>query len=162
MIQKNQNHILELILDQGHVPVSYISSLLRTLQAAIREVAVSSENTRSYFDKQPQPTLVLISIVSDEQISMCLGFEDPINKTILPTLSENTFSTFLDKLSEFVMSLPQPSLWGGAARKSSTNPESEMSNRMDQVYAELRRAKKVNLKFKTRSIEIEGDRFEIF
>ena len=161
MIEKSQNHILELILDQGHVPVSYISSLLRTLQAAIREVALSSENTRYNFDKQPQPILVLISMVSDETISMCLGFEDPINKEHLSILSGNTFSTFLDKLSEFVMSLPQPSLWGGAARKSTSNPESEISNRMDQVYAELRRAPKVHLKFKTRSIEIEGDRFEI-
>jgi hypothetical protein len=32
---------------------------------------------------------------------------------------------------------------------------------MDQVYGELRRASKVTLTFRDRSIEIEGDRMEL-
>ena len=59
------------------------------------------------------------------------------------------------------MSLPQPSLWGGAARSSPDRLDSEVSRRMDQIYAEVRRAPKVFLMFDNRTLEIEGTRLEM-
>ena len=155
-------HSLSIELRQGSVSVSYLSSLLRLVQAALREVALSGDGTRERFDRQPQPILVLSRLSSQDGLTLQMTFVDPIDGTPLEELSSRTFDAFLDSLGRFVMSLPQPGLWGGAARRSPQPPfESGLSERMDQVYAELRRSSKVTLRFQTRSIEIEGDRMEI-
>ena len=78
------------------------------------------------------------------------------------SLSTAAFDSFLDHLGKFVAGLPQPGLWGGAARRSPQEPfESELDRRMDQVYAELRRTSKVVLRFQARTLEIEGDQMVV-
>ena len=149
-------------LHRGYVPVSYLSSLLRVLQAALREMALDDTGARELFDRSPQPVLALPRILVEETLTLRLVFVDPITGKPMEELSVRTFDAFLDRLGEYVKGLPQPGLWGGAARRSPARPlESEVSRRMDQVYDELRRAPKAVLRFRARYIEIEGDRMEI-
>ena len=153
---------LSIELAQGVLPVSYLSSLLRVVQAGVREVARSDEGTRRQFGRQPQPMLVLSSLDSNGGLTLNLAFSDPLGEIQVAELSSRTFNLFLDRLSEFVRDLPQPGLWGGAALRAPQTPfGSEVSRRMDQVYRELRRSSKATLRFQDRSIEIEGDRMEI-
>ncbi len=149
-------------LHPGRVPVSFLSSLLRVLQAALREVARSDEDTRAQFDQRPQPILVLTKLEADGKLSLNLVFVNPVDSTPIGPLSDRTFDAFLDRFSEFVKGLPQPGLWGGAARRPAPGSfESDLDRRMDQLYREIRRSTKAVLRFKNRTIEIEGDRLEI-
>ena len=153
---------LAIELAAGAIPVSYLSSLLRVVQACLREVARSDDGTRRHFERQPQPMLVLAGMDSDSGITVKFVFTDPLGETPLEELSSRTFNAFLDRLSEFVRELPQPGLWGGAALIPPHAPfKTELSRRMDQMYRELRRSSRVTLRFGGRSIEIEGDRMEI-
>ncbi|MDP6065272.1 MAG: hypothetical protein QGI49_10875 [SAR202 cluster bacterium] len=157
-----EGHFLAVELHQAGVPVSYLSSLLRVLQAALREVALTNDQTREQFSSRPQPVLVMPDVSRIEALVLSFSFVHPINGTTMDSLSSSTFDSFLDHLGKFIAGLPQPGLWGGAARRSPQEPfESELDRRMDQIYAELRRTSKVVLRFQTRSLEIEGDQMVI-
>ena len=52
-INRNQSkHKLNLYIYEKDLSVSYISSLLRTLQAAIREIAISDAAMQNYFNEE--------------------------------------------------------------------------------------------------------------
>ena len=149
-------------LHHATIPVSYMSSLLRVLQAALREVALTDAQTREQFSSRPQPVLVMPEVSRDKALALSFAFVHPIDGTPLVSLSDTTFDAFLNHLGKFIAGLPQPGLWGGAARRSPQEPfESELDRRMDQIYVELRRTSKVVLRFRSRSLEIEGDQMVI-
>ena len=50
---------LSVSIDASRVPVSYVSSLLRVVQAAIREVALTNDQARQRFSQRPRPILVI-------------------------------------------------------------------------------------------------------
>jgi hypothetical protein len=149
-------------LEPGDLSVSYLSSLLRVLQAALRDVASSEDDIRQQFDWRPQPMLVLSSQTAAGCLMFLFTFADAMDSKPLQDISSRTFNVFLDRFGEFIRGLPQPGLWGGAARGSPKRPfDSQVARRMDQVYRELRRSPKATLRFQSRAIEIEGDRLEI-
>jgi hypothetical protein len=153
---------LAIQLAPGNIPVSYFSSLLRVVQACLREVARSDDGTRRHFERQPQPMLVLAGVVSNSGLTVNFVFTDPLDNMHLRELSSHTFNAFLDRLSEFVRELPQPGLWGGSRLSPPHTPfKTDLTRRMDQMYRELRRSPRVTLRFGGRSMEIEGDRMEI-
>ena len=162
--RRSETHqdLLAIQLDPGHLSVSHISSLLRVVQATLREVALSETGTRQQFDRRPQPILLLSRPLSDGEVALQFTFADPLDSTPLRELSTQTFNAFLDRFSEYVRGLPQPSLWGGAARRPPHGPfDSELTRRMDQLFRELRRSPKATMSFQGRTIELEGDRMEI-
>ena len=153
---------LSIELEAGSVPVSYLSSVLRVLQAALREVAMSNDAARVEFDTRPQPMLMLSSLESNGAVKIRLRFVDPQGMFPLDDLSSQTFTSFMDRFIEFVNSLPQPGLWGGTpSRLPRQAHRSRLLGRMDQVHRELRRSSKVAIRFRDRFVEIEGDRMEI-
>ena len=154
-------YVLSIEIAEGSVSVSYMSSLLRVVQAALREVALNTEGAREHFESRPQPLLAMPALAGGDSITMSFVFVDPQDDSPMETLSAATFDSFLDRLQAYVTSLPQPSLWGGASRRPPRDADSEVDRRMDQVYAELRRAAKVTLRLRGRSLEFEGDRLEI-
>ncbi len=157
-----EGHHFVVALHQASVPVSYLSSLLRVLQAALREVALTDARTQAQFSSRPQPVLVMPDVSRGEALELSFSFAHPIDGTAMVSLSTAAFDSFLDHLGKFVAGLPQPGLWGGAARRSPQEPfESELDRRMDQVYAELRRTSKVVLRFQARTLEIEGDQMVV-
>ena len=155
-------HFLEILVGQGHLPVSYVSSLLRVLQAAVREVARSNEDTRQPFDQEPQPIFHLSAETTEDLFILRFTFSDPLDSKPLSALSKGTFSAFMKEFSQLLKALPQPSLWGssvgGAGRRAYT---SEVSKRLDQVRLELRHFPRVTLRFDRYTILFEGDRLEI-
>ena len=157
-----ESDYLAVELHHATIPVSYLSSLLRVLQAALREVALTDVQTREQFSSRPQPVLVMPDVSRIGALVLSFSFVHPIDGTAMDSLSSSTFDSFLDHLGKFIAGLPQPGLWGGAARRSPQEPfESELDRRMDQVYVELRRTSKVVLRFRARSLEIEGDQMVI-
>ena len=154
--------MLTIQLEPSHLSVSYLSSLLRVVQAALREVARSEDVTRPQFERRPQPMLRLSKLVAEDAMTLQFTFADPRDGSPLSELSSQTFEALLDRFSEFVRSLPQPGLWGGAAGRPPQRAfESELARRMNQLYRELRRSPKATMGTQTRTIEIEGDRMEI-
>jgi hypothetical protein len=153
---------LTIRLEPGSIPVSYLSSLLRVLQATLREVARTDEGTRREFGQRPQPILDLSSLTADSGLSIQVAFAKPGDTPPLRQLSTGIFEAFLDRFTDFVKGLPQPGLWGGAARRPPQRHfETELTRRMDGLYRELRRSPKATMRFQRRTVEIEGDRMEI-
>ena len=154
-------NVLNIEIAQASVSVSYMSSLLRVVQAALREVALDTDGAREHFEGRPQPLLAMPAPAGGDSIAMSFVFVDPQDSSPLEKLSAATFGSFLDRLQAHVASLPQPSLFGGASRRPTREAASEVERRMDQVYAELRRASRVTLRHGGRSLAIEGDRLEV-
>jgi len=166
MSTKTQNKfdqdLLAIQLQPSHVSVSYLSSLLRLVQAALREVARSEDDTRTYFDQNPQPVLQLSRLQTGSALTMYFSFIESGTGAPFSELSAQIFGGLLDRFSKFVQGLPQPGLWGGPANRPSQYPfEDNLTKRMDQLYRELRRSPKATLIAQGRTIEIEGDRLEI-
>ena len=142
--------------------VSYLSSLLRVVQAALREVARSDDGTRQRFDQRPEPTLLLSRLSTSGDLTLHFTFADPLDSTPLLDFSSQAFDAFLDQFIDYIKGMPQPGLWGGAStRPAQRGLTSELTMRMDQVHRELRRSPKATMMFGGRSIEIEGDRMDI-
>ena len=66
---KNDGPMLEVALDRSRLPVSNLSSLLRVLQAALREIARSSDEGRRAFAESPYPVLVTAAATEEDQES---------------------------------------------------------------------------------------------
>ena len=156
-----QRHVLEVRLRNENVPVSYLSSLLRVVQVALREVARNVEGPSRRFEQSPQPVLVLSRLAAGGDLVLGFTFVDPIEDTALEDLSDETFEALLSRFAEFIRGLPQPGLWGGAARRRSSSPlESDLARRMDQLHRELRRSPRAVLTHRGRSVAVEGDLME--
>ena len=157
----SQRDVLEVRLRNGNVPVSYMSSLLRVVQAALREVARNVDGPRQRFEQSPQPVLVLSRLAAGGDLVLGFSFVDPIDETPLEDLSDETFEALLSSFAEFIRGLPQPGLWGGAARRPPSSPlESDLAKRMDQLHRELLRSPRAMLAHRGRSIVVEGDLME--
>ena len=153
---------LTLSLASGAVSASYLSSVLRVMQATLREVAQTETATRARFERRPSPVLLVSRVRDGPEFELGLFFADPADGKPLEQLSAMVFDSFLDEFAKFVRQLPQPSLFGGAARGSPRETDgSELARRMDQVHRELRRAEKVTLGFGKRTVRIEGESMEI-
>ena len=153
---------LELVLGGYRLPVSNLSSLLRVLQAALREVARSDDATRQPFLQRPHPVLHLSTQVSELDLVLRFTFVDPLDGSPLPQLSSSAFNTFLDEFSRFLKTLPQRGLWGDSASGAPRRHyESDVARRFDQVRLELRRLSRATLKFNNHTISFEGDQLDI-
>ena len=153
---------LEITVDSSNLPVSGLSSLLRVVQAALREVARVEEATREQLLERPQPTLHLSATTDEANLTFRLIFADPTDRTPLLDLSTTTFRAFLSQLRRFVEKIPQRDLWGEAVGSPGRGEfHSEAEKRIDQVRQELRRLPKAKLTFEGQSITFEGDRMEI-
>ncbi len=153
--------VLTVTLDFSVLSVSYLSSLLRILQASLREVARSIDDVRGRFDELPQPVLVVCQLDGGDDLTLQLVFTDADSGGPLTELSATVFGAFMDELGEFIRGLPQPGLWGRAALSPPEPDAPELSKRMDQVYREMHRSSKSAISFRGHTIEIEGDRLEI-
>ena len=154
MLRIDQNALV-VQLAQSHVSVSYLSSLLRVIQVGLREVARNNTSTRIQFDRQPQPMLLISINTGKDSLKLSFNFSDSSEELQVTEFSSQIFSDFLEYFAEFVRSLPQPSLWGGAALRSpNAQFESEVIRRMDQIYRALRRSTKATMSFQKRTIKV--------
>ena len=159
--QKEEN-LLEIAIDHDYLPVSSLSSLLRVVQAALREEARSNDDTRESFSQQRQPLLIVSTATRQGELSLRFSFTDPSDSAPLSQLSARTFGAFMDELSRLLKTLPQRGLWGEAAGGVPRRQyESEVARRVDQVRLELQRFPKARLSFNRQTILFEGGRMAI-
>ena len=137
------------------VPVSYLSSLLRIIQAAVRETAFSSNHIDPSESNQP----ILLASLSEEDTKLLieLSFTDPKTNEHLDILSKSIFKEFFHNFGEYIKTLPQPSLWGpkSSIETKKTVP-SVLEKRLSEVYREMKRISKSKITVNSKSISIEG------
>ena len=159
---QTETETLEIALDRGGLPVSAMSSLLRAVQAALRELARNDDETRRMFTREPQPILRMSADVSGDELILSFGFADPTDWAPLERLSARTSKIFGTQIGEYLKSLPQRGLWGqsvsGPRRRGQA---SEITKRLDQVCVELRRFRQARLRCDRLTILFEGDRMQI-
>ena len=153
---------LEIALARCLLPVSSLSSMLRVMQAALREVARSNEVTQRQFAQQTPPKLYTSAHLIEGELALRFTFADPSDSTPLPQLSVQVFTAFADQLAELVGNLAQRDLWGasvgGRKRQSYDSP---VSRRLGELRRELRRFPRARVSFKDKAITFEGDRVEV-
>ena len=154
--------LLEVSLGRSEWSVSALSSLLRVLQAALREFARSTDRTRELFVDPSRPLLRASAEVSGDDLVLSFSFEVPGESEASDELSRIAFDRLMRGLSDFIKVLPQKGLWGETvAGPGAPRQDSATSRRLDELRMELRRFPRVRLRHGTRSIIFEGDRMEI-
>ena len=154
---------LTLALDAASLPVSYVSSTLRVIQAARRDFARGVEGGESLFGGQPQPVLLLDAATSD---GMALVFEfyfaDPDDDAPMPELSARAFDAFIIGFGKLLKRMPQRDLWGAmSSGAGAPRFESETDRRLNELRTELRHFGRAVLRRGRRSITFDGDQLEI-
>ena len=159
----DSDYRLLLTLDARALPVSYVSSTLRVMQAAVREVARSVEDGGSLFEGQPQPVLLLDADMSaDSELCFNLYFADPADDTPMPKLSSQAFAPFMQEFGEVLKGMPQRGLWGWMTRRPGPRAfGSEAARRLDELRVELRHFKRATLRHGDHSIIFDSDQMEI-
>ncbi len=160
---RQTDYRLTLVVDARTLPVSYVSSTLRVMQAALRDFARSVEGGESLFGGQPQPVLLLDAIASDKsEIVLELYFADPTDDTPMPDLSAQAFEVFIVSFGKMLKRMPQRDLWGVRSSGSGTPRfETETDRRLNELRAELRHFRRAVLRYGSRSITFDGDQLEI-
>ena len=80
------------------IPVSYLSSLLRIIQAAVRETAFSANHIDP--SESNQPILLASLSEQDTKLSIELSFSDPKTNQHLSILSKSIFQEFFRNFGE--------------------------------------------------------------
>ena len=102
--QDKSQHKLNMHIYDKNLSVSYISSLLRTLQAAIREIAISDVTVQSSFNDEKKPILVISNIAFQGAFKFEMIFVDVIERKFNENLSRHVFDKFvLEFISSFIL-----------------------------------------------------------
>ena len=138
--------------------VSHVSSTLRVIQAAVREVARGVEQSSPLFEGRGQPLLLVdASASADSGLTMSFYFADS-NDAPMRELSEQVLGAFMDEFARVLASRSQLGLWGRTARGSGpTGLESDIALRLDELKVLLRRFGNASLSLGDRSITFDGD-----
>ena len=162
----NENNLdktsLEVTLNRCDLPVSNLSSLLRVLQAALRDIARNTDNTREFFSESPYPVLRLLVEVSGENLILNFIFTLKKDSGFAQKLSEAVFEHLMMTFTDLIKGLPQRGLWGQSLASSRSHRlGSPVERRLHELQIELRRFTSSRLKYRSRSIRFEGDHMEI-
>ncbi len=142
--------------------MSYVSSTLRVLQAALRDFARGVEGGESLFGGHPQPALLLDSASNEREVVVELYFADPEDDAPMRELSARAFAVFMAGFGKLLKRMPQRDLWGTMSSGSGAPRfESETDRRLNELRAELRRFRRARLQHGSRSITFDGDQLEI-
>lgn len=158
----DQSQTLQIRMNSEDIPVSYMSSMLRVLQAALREVAKGVDSAGSLFDNHPQPVLLLSAHNERRQLTLEVSFADPVDFTSLTKISGQTFDSFMVQFANFLGDLAQLGLWGQIVQRAGPiNIDTETKRRLQELRTELRRFGRVTLSHGNRNISFNGTQIEI-
>ena len=158
--EDNGPSTLILRLASATQPASSLSSLLRTLQAAVREAVQATPEGAQRFAEATHPIL-LTSMREPEGeggLELRFYFADRASSTRQPELSETAFAAFMDTLGQALKAQPQRMLWDAPSRPPRGGGPSP---RIRQVWDDLGRFKNVTLSVGTRRIAVSGGSVEI-
>jgi hypothetical protein len=155
---------LVLQLDSATQPVSLMSSLLRTVQAAVREALVTVPSGAERFAEAPHPVL-LTSIAESGAgggLELRFFFADPESSKPEPEVSRTAFGAFMDRLEEALKAQPQRMLWDSPARPPRGPAESDgPSARIRQLWDDLGRLPSIALAVGPRRVTVTRGSVEI-
>jgi len=86
---------LHITMDSNNLQVSYVSSMLRVLQAAVRDIARGVDDAHDLFEIHPQPVLLLSTEVDGPDLQLQIFFADPTNSKPMVELSAQAFDPFM-------------------------------------------------------------------
>ena len=154
-----QPTLLKIKLDSATQAVSAISSLLRVMQAALRESARGNTEGTGLFAEKPEPILMVTAAADGEKFNLTFTFADPATHRPIHALSEVAFTSFFDAVEFLLKSQPRRTLWGGPARPSSTGDEA--TDRIALAWQVLSRLSNISLELGGRRSEASESSIEI-
>ena len=147
---------LTLTLHSPPFKVSNLSSLFRSLQAAVRETAAAGEPVETLFSNQQGPFLVTeVENTKDGELTLALWFIDredaPLNQR-----SEDTFERAITELERTILRGSQHTFWGAPAYQSEVH---EDDSRMLQFVTILRVFRSATISYGSRSVVLRDGLF---
>ena len=138
-----------------------MSSLLRVMQAALRESARETPAGAAPFAEKPEPILMVTADAGGdgEALELTFAFADASTRRPIDTLSEAGFSSFLDAVETLLKSQPRRTLWGGPAPLSRVGDGT--ADRVALAWQELSRLSNVTLELGDRRIDASESSIEI-
>ena len=162
MASDNSDYRLLLTVRSDGLRVSHVSSTLRVIQAAVREVARGVDQSSSLFEGQSQPVLLVDTSASVDSGLMLSFYFAGSDDAPMRELSEQVLGAFMDEFARVLASRSQLGLWGRTARGAGpAELESDIARRLDELKVLLRRFGSASLSLGERSITFDGDRLEI-
>ncbi len=149
-------------LDSSGLSVSYVSSMLRLVQAALREVAQGVEEFRPLFEQPRSPSLLLSAGVRGGKLSLSVSFAEPGDSAAMPELSARAFELFMERFARLLQDTTQLGLWGQVVRGAGPRRfDSEADRRLSELRTQLRHFGSARVSYGNRIIAFEGDRMRI-
>lgn len=147
---------LTLTLHDPPFKVSNLSSLFRSLQAAVRETAAAGEPVESLFSNQEGPFLVTdVGNGTDGELTMSLWFVDRDNRP-LTDRSEETFVGAISELERTILRGSQHTFWGAPAYQSEIHKD---DSRMLRFIAVLRAFRSATISYDGRNVVLRDGLF---
>ncbi len=138
-----------------------MSSLLRVMQAALRESARGTPEGTGPFAGKPEPILMVTADAGGDgkELLLTFAFADAATRRPIDALSKAGFASFFDAVEFLLKSQPRRTFWGGPTRLSSTGDET--ADRVALAWQELSRLSNVSLELGDRRIEASESSIEI-
>lgn len=147
---------LTLTLHDPPFKVSNLSSLFRSLQAAVRETAAAGEPVESLFSNQQGPFLVTdIAHGESDDLVLSMWFADRENAP-LEERSVETFNRTMTELESTILRGSQHTFWGTPAYQSELHND---DSRMLRFIAVLRAFRSATITYDDRTIVLRDGLF---
>lgn len=147
---------LILTLHDPPFKVSNLSSLFRSLQAAVRETAAAGEPVESLFSNRRGPFLVTdVSNETDGELRMSLWFVDCNNRPLIDR-SKETFVSAISELERTILRGSQHTFWGAPAYQSEIHEDDSL---MLRFIAVLRAFRSATISYDGRSVILRDGLF---
>ena len=152
----SDNEKLTLTLHQPPFKVSNLSSLFRSLQAAVRETAAAGEPVETLFSNQEGPFLVTdVEHSNNGELVLSIWFADRENAP-LSDRSKETFGRAISELEQTILRGSQHTFWGTPAYRPELHDE---DSRMLRFIGVLRSFRSATIQFSDRTIVLRDGLF---
>jgi hypothetical protein len=157
---------LEVVLKPASQSVSAMSSLLREVQAALREAARAAPQTASLFEGDQAPLLTVRFESAAGGVALVFEFVNAASRAPLAEVSTAVAKRFIVALEAGLKRRPHRTLWGqpavpGRRRGGDAGRGDALSERAAVVLAELGRVPSASISGGGRRIRIDGETAEI-
>lgn len=155
-MNSGNDHKLRVRLGNAPHKVSALSSLFRSLQAAVRETAVAGAPIDSMFSNQEGPFLLAeVESKTSKNIIFALWFADRDNNPLEQT-SVKVFSRAMRELEQCVNRGSQHTFWGSPATAIRID---QTDDRMARFLSNLRVIGAATVSFKDVTIQLQNEVF---
>ncbi len=152
---------LTIKLPTESVQVSYLSNLLRIVQAALRETASSTDDTMSTMSTNPAPLLFSSLDRHNGITTILMYFGDVNDNRLIEEFSKLVVHRFIEGLNEFLNGNAQSSLWGYKVSEQRTSYRKDSDVRYAQVTKMMKKMFVSSLSSDSRCITFTEDGFEV-